>query len=193
MSFATMIADVQDITTRPDSGVLPLIKRAIKEALREMHSIAKFSRDLKIVDAGFAYDASGKFTASFPLQYRRLHRLVLAYPDGTELSDFEEQILGVPTRFEQPLAFYYRILGNGITLSYVGQPSNLKIEYLAYPLIDTALQATDSFIADTNDTAIVYLAAAKVFHAIGDDTAMRTYLQLAETQKMQLIQNFEAI
>lgn len=188
-----MIASVQDITTRPDAGMLTIIKRSLAEAIREIHGIAKFCRDLQVVDTNYAYDSSQLFVASFPERYRQIHRPVLEYSDGTIIEDLEAQVLGIPTRWEAPLSQYYRILGSGINIYYQGQPSRILLEYLQYPIINLTTNTTDSWIAEIDDTAIVYLAAAKVFHATGDDAAVRTYQQLAELQKPALLRNFEAI
>lgn len=193
MTFATMIADVQEITARTDLGMLPIIKRSIAEAIRHVHGMAHFERDLKIVPAtGYVYDGSGAFTETYPERYRDMYKIFAV--DSSQAAcaqELERYTYQAPQVFGIPLNQYYRIIGDGIKINYQGSPTAFTLEYFQYPNVSISSDppTTDSWIAELNDTTLVYFAAAKVFNVIGDDVGLRSYLALFEQEKIELLRN----
>ena len=192
MTFATIIEDVQEITARTDLGMLPTIKRSIAEAIRNAHGIAHWERDLRIVpSAAYVYSPQGTFVETYPTRYRDMYKVFMLDSSSPDLAqELERYTYQAPQMFGLPLSQYYRVIGDGIRVNYSGMPTGFSFEYFQYPeVILGATPATDSWIAEINDTALVYFAAAKVFNAIGDDAGLRNYLTLYEQEKIELLRN----
>lgn len=197
MSFATMLQAVQLNTSRRDSAIRPRQVRAIVEAIKHVHGIAHFTRDLALYNASeYIVGASNSpVTIRYPPRYRKANAVKAIYSDGTNHC-FEQYTYAAPTMMGLALNDYYREIGGNIIVSYSMPPQSISLEYFQYPTVEIAnenSEYTDSWISDLDDTAIVHIATSKVFNIIGDDAGMRSYLALGQEAKNELLRNVEHI
>lgn len=191
MDLTPLVEDVMEITARAD--LLALTKIAIREALLECHAIACFQRDVEHFQySSYAYDPSQIAQIPFPPRYRRLLGILQLDAEGNGHSDFTKiytmrnpspQDGCIPQR-------WFRAIGSGLTVHYSGQPSSISLSYLAHPQIistQTEFSSTSWLLDGPARNAVVYMAAAKIFNATGEDTSLRTYLALG-TQAMDSLQ-----
>lgn len=197
MTLNEILAEVQDIVNRPDNRAATLAKKHITSAILKCHSIAEFRRDLVTLTLpDFTADATGIYSTDLPTRFRKIFRLIAIYSDGTKWCKFHES---ETEKFYNEYGLYsrntWKIFGNTFHLSYQDLPTEVQMQYLAFPSVDWTAETpiTTSFIADAYPFPIINYAAAKMFESLGDKESRSMYWQDYIDGRADLIRLFEQI
>lgn len=194
-SLNQILKEVQEITARPDFGVLQLIKYAIRDAIRACHASSEFLRDLKSYSApGFVASADGMVSIPLPPGFRKLHQdtpVRAVYADGcVKIINIAASGIQVPKDyFNFSANEYYTQFGPEIQVRYCGLPVDVQLVYFSYPAVDITAMTSDSWLIGMYDAAITYRAASRVFTAIGQDQDAVRYEQLFQIEREAIKDN----
>lgn len=169
MNFSEIATEVQRITKRPDKAVETAM--AINKAISYCTLKGSFRKD--IVEASIAVDATLYGDTISLASLTRFRRFTYVKPTGTKyyLKPISEEQVFVPKNQMQPNVYY--IAGTSLTYTLSNLTTSLEVAYLTYPAV---LSGTNThWMLDIMPYAIIDLAAAYLFSAIGDDTSARIH------------------
>lgn len=184
MDFSEVVAQVLDITKRPDKQTQTEV--AVNAAITEFLTRNSFSQDL--VEATVAIsnteysntvDLSTETTRFRKFKYVKLEGL-LSY-----LKPIAHENVFSPSGYMQKDVYY--ITGRTLTTIQAYLASNLEVGYYQYP---ATLSGTDNhWLLDLNPYCVIDKAASRIFKTIGDDNSFKTHLAMAEEQYKTVVRD----
>lgn len=177
MNFSEAIAEVMDVTKRPDKEAE--IARAINASISECTIKSSFARDLVETSISIdptLYGATIQFNNTSPANsIERFRKIKYIKASGVKgyLHPIGAEYLFSPEGFMQKNRYY--IGGDNLTYVLSNLASSLEIGYYQYPKILDKVTNKTHWMLEVMPWPILELAAARIFRSIGDDTSFRAY------------------
>lgn len=173
MNFAEAVNEVLKITSRPDKAVDAAL--AINKAVH--YCTLKGDFDADTVEASLPIDPALYGNTISIASLARFRRFRYVKPFGAQyyLSRTEGDKIFTPKNKMQPNVYY--VAGTNLTYTLSMLAPTLEVSYLAYPVLLDAVVNNTHWMLDKMPYALVDLAAARIFAAIGDDSSARIHEQ----------------
>lgn len=173
MNFTEAVTEVLKITSRPDKATDAAL--AINKAIHYCTLKGDFAAD--IIEASLPIDPALYGSTISIASLARFRRFNYVKPFGVQyyLSKMEGDKIFTPKNKMQPNVYY--VAGTNMTYTLSTLAPSLEISYLAYPMLLDNVTNTAHWMLDKMPYAIIDLAAARIFAAIGDDSSARIHEQ----------------
>lgn len=163
MNFTEIVAEVVDMTKRPDKIVA--IRKAVNQALTYACTQTNFARDLQ--ERSIAINAS-QYAQNIALsEFVRFRKFCYIKPDNRNCYVKPLEADKIFAKGIEMLDKYY-IAGNQVNFKLSALAPNLLVGWFAYPPVLTDAAPTH-WLLDIQPYMIIDKAAATVFKDIGDD------------------------
>lgn len=169
MNFSEALSNVLRITARPDKTEDAAM--GINKAIVYMTLNGDFSRDM--IEGSLPINPSLYGDTVDISVLPRFRKFVYLKPTGVRyyLSELAPEKIFTPKNRVQPNVYY--VAGQNLTYTLSALSSSLEYGYLTYPPVLDQVTNQTHWLLDAIPYAVVDLAAAYVFHSIGDDASAK--------------------